>query len=154
MTKTPQKPTDDLRETIENLPILIQVRSNSLNRYLAPKSVDDFLALLATQTAQNSGLASKATPKVSGNQSDNPVERLREIIGIAHDLKWITPHQNTYPLMQLSEVEKCMLAMVDGRELTRMRDWATDVAEGRIIPQADAALTDLQPNKEESDANS
>lgn len=50
-------------------------------------------------------------------------ERMKEIIRVAHALKWIEPAQTDYPLMQLSEVEKCMLAMVDDSELERMRDW-------------------------------
>lgn len=51
-------------------------------------------------------------------------KRLKEIIKMADKLKWVYPPNNTsYPLMQLSEVEKCMLAMVDDFELERMRDW-------------------------------
>lgn len=48
--------------------------------------------------------------------------RLKEIIKIAHHLGWIGAG-NTYPLMQLSEVEKCMIAMVDDFELGRFREW-------------------------------
>ena len=55
------------------------------------------------------------------------IERLKEIIKIAYALKWIYPTSNmrgaSYPLMQLSEVEKCMLAMSDDFELKRMREW-------------------------------
>ena len=52
------------------------------------------------------------------------VERLKEIIKLAIELKWILPSNKTpYPLMQLSEVEKCMLAMTDDFELDRMRKW-------------------------------
>jgi len=55
------------------------------------------------------------------------LERLREIIKIADKLKWILPKNNTdYPLMQLSEVEKCMLAMTNDFELERMRKWANE----------------------------
>ncbi len=52
-------------------------------------------------------------------------ERLKEIILIAKALGWIEPNQkkNSYPKMLLSEVEKCMLAMVDDFELARMRKW-------------------------------
>ena len=57
----------------------------------------------------------------------DPTERLKEIIKIADKLKWIYPPnswmENTYPLMQLSDVEKCMIAMVDDFELERMRKW-------------------------------
>jgi len=60
--------------------------------------------------------------------SRNTEERLKEIIALAVKLKWILPKMNftTYPLMQLSEVEKCMLAMVDDFELVRMRKWAEE----------------------------
>ena len=52
------------------------------------------------------------------------VERLKEIIKLADKLKWIYPPPGaSYPLMQLSEVEKCMLAMTDDSELDRMRKW-------------------------------
>jgi len=55
------------------------------------------------------------------------LERLKEIIKIADKLKWIYPPTKTsYPLMQLSEVEKCMIAMVDDFELERMRKWYKD----------------------------
>ena len=52
-------------------------------------------------------------------------ERLKEIIGLAHKLKWIMPKPEgfSYPPMQLSEVEKCMLAMIDDVELNQMRRW-------------------------------
>ncbi len=61
--------------------------------------------------------------------------RLAEIIALAGKLKWIIPITDArylmpetsrcpdYPTMQLSEVEKCMLAMSDDKELERMRDW-------------------------------
>ena len=55
------------------------------------------------------------------------VERLKEIIKLAEKLKWIYPPLGTsYPLMQLSEVEKCMLAMTDDFELDRMRKWVEE----------------------------
>lgn len=56
--------------------------------------------------------------------------RLTEIIQLASKLKWITPIDKksefcpSYPLMQLSEVEKCMLAMIDDSQLQTMRIWA------------------------------
>lgn len=53
-------------------------------------------------------------------------KRLKEIIKIAYALRWITPPKVSYPEMQLSEVEKCMLAMVDDFELERMRKWYKD----------------------------
>ena len=67
-------------------------------------------------------------------------ERLKEIIKIAYKLKWIyppnkTPKRTSYPLMQLSEVEKCMIAMVDDFELGRMREWLKDVETGKHFPK-------------------
>jgi len=69
-----------------------------------------------------------------------PEKRLKEIIQIAGKLGWIRPLNEpkieapeagngslfvpSYPLMQLSEVEKCMLAMVNDDELKRLREWA------------------------------
>ncbi len=50
-------------------------------------------------------------------------ERLQKIIEIAEKLNWIIPSSKTYPLMQLSEVEKCMMAMVDDGELSRLEKW-------------------------------
>lgn len=55
--------------------------------------------------------------------------RLVEIIEIAHKLNWVLPRTQgqSYPTMQLSEVEKCMLAMVDDFEFKRMKEWKKDV---------------------------
>lgn len=50
-------------------------------------------------------------------------ERLIEIIKIAKELDWLQENPKGYSLMQLSEVEKCMLAMEDDLELGRMREW-------------------------------
>ena len=58
--------------------------------------------------------------------TDN-TERLREIIQMASRLGWLQPGDRVpYPLMQASEVEKCMIAMVDDFELERMRKWVED----------------------------
>ena len=55
-------------------------------------------------------------------------DRLKEIIKIAKSLKWIERISNKdYPFMQLSEVEKCMIAMVNDFELNRMREWEKNV---------------------------
>jgi hypothetical protein len=61
-------------------------------------------------------------------------ERLKEIIKLADELGWIAswatqcPHLKlSYPLMQLSEVEKCMIAFVDDFELQRMRKWVKEI---------------------------
>ena len=68
--------------------------------------------------------------------TDPNIERLKEIIHIAATLEWIYPidqpnvRQFSYPLMQLSEVEKCMIAMYDDKELERMRKSAREVDDG------------------------
>ena len=57
------------------------------------------------------------------------ISRLSEVINLARKLKWISPIPKgynlrfSYELMQLSEVEKCMIAMFDDNQLQRMRDW-------------------------------
>jgi hypothetical protein len=63
--------------------------------------------------------------------NDKETERLKEIVTLVDKLKWVYPLNNapkrtSYPLMQLSEVEKCMSAMVDDFELYRMRKWVED----------------------------
>lgn len=55
------------------------------------------------------------------------LDRLKEIMRLAHRLNWVyPPNKTSYPLMQLSEVEKCMLAMYDDSDLNRMREWVED----------------------------
>lgn len=54
------------------------------------------------------------------------VERLKEIMKMAYKLNWTTPNPSGHPLMQLSEVEKCMLALYDDYQLERMRRWYND----------------------------
>jgi len=50
--------------------------------------------------------------------------RLQEILILAKKLNWISPQNITsYPLMPLSEVEKCMLAMINDSHLERLRQW-------------------------------
>lgn len=53
------------------------------------------------------------------------IERLKTILGMAFELGWIKKSQNKseYPIMQLSEVEKVMLAMIDETEYQRMAEW-------------------------------
>ena len=56
--------------------------------------------------------------------TDEDKTRVQEIIKLARKLKWaIKSPDHFLPLFQLSEVEKCMLAMVDDTELERMRTW-------------------------------
>ena len=74
-------------------------------------------------------------------------ERLKEIIKIAYVLKWVEPAQTSYPLMQLSEVEKCMLAMVSDFELERMRGWLKDVEEGRLKPMSEKEYLESQRSR-------
>lgn len=56
---------------------------------------------------------------------DEDNRRLKEVIKMAYTLKWITPTRKgmSYPEMQLSEVEKCMIAMWDDNEFNKMREW-------------------------------
>ncbi len=60
-------------------------------------------------------------------------ERLKEIIQLASKLDWLIKNPNGYPLMCLSEVEKCMLAMDDNVELNRMRKWAEDKEKRDVL---------------------
>ena len=47
--------------------------------------------------------------------------RLFEIMEIANRLEWFQPNVNGYPLMQASEVEKCILMAMIDQELLRFR---------------------------------
>lgn len=55
--------------------------------------------------------------------------RIKEVLALASELNWIYPivqpnkDNFSYPLMQLSEVEKCMIAMVDQTQFNQMRIW-------------------------------
>lgn len=72
---------------------------------------------------------------------ERDIERLKEIIALATKLEWTYPQTQgtiafpgrilSYPLMQLSEVEKCMLAMTDDLELDRMRKWVEESGKAR-----------------------
>jgi len=64
------------------------------------------------------------------------VDRLKEIVQLAYKLKWVyPPNKTSYPLMQLSEVEKCMVAMYDDFELNRMREWVKDNHSSEQTPK-------------------
>lgn len=57
------------------------------------------------------------------------IERLQTIILLAQKLGWIkkTPViHSSYSLMELSEVEKCMIAMKDDSYFQQMKVWASD----------------------------
>ena len=57
----------------------------------------------------------------------NDEERILEILGFAYKLGWTAKHPDyLLRIMQRSEIEKCMLAMVDDAELERMRTWAKE----------------------------
>lgn len=72
----------------------------------------------------------------SGMTEVEGIDRLKEIIQIAHKLKWVYPPDKTsYPLMQLSEVEKCMVAMFDDFELGRMRKWIEESQSSEQKPK-------------------
>ena len=57
----------------------------------------------------------------------NKEERLLEIMRIAGVLSWIAPNPKGYPLMQGSEVEKCILMALDDEELARFQKAASQV---------------------------
>jgi hypothetical protein len=47
--------------------------------------------------------------------------RLHEIMAISRKLSWLKKNPNGYPLMQASDVEKCILMALDDSELARFR---------------------------------
>lgn len=55
--------------------------------------------------------------------------RVVEVIKLAEELGWFSPipqpnkEHYSYPIMQLSEVEKCMIAMVDQAQFNQMKAW-------------------------------
>lgn len=64
--------------------------------------------------------------------NDHDVERLKTIILYAKELDWITEAprgSGKYPSMQLSEIEKCMLAMIDDLELERLKRWVEETKQ-------------------------
>ena len=78
-------------------------------------------------------------------KDNDGISRLTEIIQLAEKLNWINPIEQpnkrnySYPLMQLSEVEKCLIAMFDDAYLERMREWVKQreqAAKLQEIPNA------------------
>ncbi len=58
------------------------------------------------------------------------VDKMKEIIKIATKLGWINSKvKSGYPTMQLSEVEKCMLAMSSDFQFERMKKWEKEEYE-------------------------
>ncbi len=53
-------------------------------------------------------------------------KRMKKIINLANKLGWVSPpaKNQSYPVMMISEVEKCMIAMTNDNELERIEDWA------------------------------
>ena len=62
---------------------------------------------------------------------DKQKDRLVKIIELAYKLNWVfLPIKGqSYPTMMLSEVEKCMLAMVDDSEFERMNKYIKDIKQ-------------------------
>ncbi len=60
--------------------------------------------------------------------NEEQTKRLIEVIDMAYKLKWIlSPVKGqSYLTMQLPEVEKCMVVMVDDFEFKRMKEWKKD----------------------------
>lgn len=56
-------------------------------------------------------------------------ERIKDVISKAVKLGWIQPNPKGYPLMQLSEVEKCMLGLLDEDYMKRINEWVKDLQE-------------------------
>ena len=52
--------------------------------------------------------------------------RIQEVIVLASKLHWLQKNPAGYPLMQLSEVEKCMIAMVDNSQFEKMKQWVKE----------------------------
>ncbi len=70
--------------------------------------------------------------------NEKDVERLKAIILCAKELDWIKKAPNgsgEYPSMQLSEVEKCMLAMTDDFELERLKRWVEETRQLKALSQ-------------------
>ena len=62
--------------------------------------------------------------KTTYQTPDKIRSKIREIMDIAGKLDWYTlTNKHPYPIMQLSEVEKCMIAMIDDGYLNQMRSW-------------------------------
>lgn len=71
-------------------------------------------------------------------KKEKAIKRLIEIIRISKRLGWTHPVTISnvpisYPFMQLSEVEKCMLAMVDDFEFTRMKNWYQEKVDDELM---------------------
>lgn len=71
--------------------------------------------------------------------------RLHEIMGIARTLSWFTKNPSGYPLMQGSEVEKCLLMAMDDSELLRFREAARDPETVRINAMANEKVSHDAP---------
>jgi hypothetical protein len=69
--------------------------------------------------------------------SKSTEDRLKDIIKMAIKLEWVISqdHSFPYPTMRLSEVEKCMIALVDDSELERMRNWTKDIPDNKIVEE-------------------
>ena len=68
------------------------------------------------------------------NDLAKPEGRIIEVMRMAQKLGWIKPPNHkppydSYPTMQLSEVEKCMLAIMNPSDFDRMRMWCGEKRE-------------------------
>jgi len=59
--------------------------------------------------------------------------KIKDIIGKADKLGWISPIRKgkSYPEMQLSEVEKCMFALLDNDYMKQIDRWIEEKARAR-----------------------
>ncbi len=64
-----------------------------------------------------------------------PDKKIVDIIKKAHKLGWLQANPKGYPLMQLSEVEKCILAVLDEDYMKKINLWVkeTEEREKRLV---------------------
>lgn len=77
------------------------------------------------------------TVRYEGEEGLNDLvkERVTQVIKLAEELGWFYPIEQpnknhySYPIMQLSEVEKCMIAMIDQNQFNQMKVWCGQKAD-------------------------
>lgn len=61
-------------------------------------------------------------------------KKVMHIMQLAVELNWLSANpKGSYPLMEASETEKCMLAMVDDIELKQMERWVENKKQKRTL---------------------
>jgi hypothetical protein len=77
-----------------------------------------------------------------------PEGRLHEIMRIARALSWFQPNPRGYPLMQGSEVEKCILMALDDDEFDRFQRDANNPVVVNAIKNDPAVRRTMKPRTE------